>query len=153
MLCADVPSYSACEHLRMYESDTLVARGSYIGATAEELGHKHAQDKVAAGVTQKVLFQHRGEIQLYPDRLVLTGWSEDGDLVLDQQQITKVVVEFTALYGRFIGGLLNAGKPLIVTVPTIGQLYLLVDRKEFMESTDDRRWARLLSDWLSSSPR
>jgi hypothetical protein len=38
---------------------------------------------------------------------------------------------------------------LIVTVPSVGQLYLLIDRKEVMETTDDRRWAKLLADWLS----
>jgi hypothetical protein len=47
--------------------------------------------------------------------------------------------------------LLNAGKPLIVTVPTIGELYLLIDRKEFMETTDDRRWAKLLVEWLAAA--
>jgi hypothetical protein len=133
----------------MTKSDTLIASGTYIGATADELTSKTGSDKVAAGVSQKVLFQHRGEISLFPDRLVLGGWLDGDDLVLGQQDITEAQARFTDLYGRFIGGLFNAGKPLILTVPAIDELYLLIDRKEIMETTDDRRWAKLLADWLS----
>lgn len=149
MLCVDAARPFTCEHLRMYESDTLIADGTYVGATADELGGKTGSDKIAAGISQKALFQRRGQIQLYPDRLVLGDWNDDGELVLVRQDITGIEVKFTDLYGRFIGGLLNAGKPLIVTVPAIGELYLLIDRKEIMETTDDRRWAALLREWLS----
>ena len=135
----------------MTGSDTLIANGAYIGATADELTRKTGSDKLAAGVSQKALFLRRGEISLYPDRLVLDGWGDDTDLVLRQRDISGVEVKFTDLYGRFIGGLLNAGKPLIVTVPTIGELYLLIDRKEVMETTDDRRWAKLLVEWLAAA--
>jgi hypothetical protein len=51
---------------------------------------------------------------------------------------------FTELYGRFIGGLLNAGKPLILRTADAGEIYLLINRKEFMETTDDRRWEKLI---------
>ena len=132
----------------MTESDTLIASGAYVGATADELTNKTGADKVAAGVSQKALFLHRGQIELFDDRLVLGDWRGAGDLVLAQQDISAIEVKFTDLYGRFIGGLLNAGKPLIVTVPTVGELYLLIDRKEIMETTDDRRWAKLLGEWL-----
>ncbi|MDT7619763.1 MAG: hypothetical protein QOF99_664 [Pseudonocardiales bacterium] len=61
-----------------------------------------------------MVFQRRGDISLYPDRLVLDGWTDSGDLVLTRPEITSVETRFTELYGRFIGGLLNAGKPLIL---------------------------------------
>jgi hypothetical protein len=134
----------------MTESDTLIASGTYVGATAAELTGDTGADRAAAVVSQKALFLHRGGIQLLRDRLVLGSWHGDADLVLTQQDISDVEVKFTDLYGRFIGGLLNAGKPLIVTVPTFGKLYLLIDRKEFMETTDDRRWAKLLDEWLTA---
>ncbi|HEY4022031.1 MAG TPA: hypothetical protein VGM75_25320 [Pseudonocardiaceae bacterium] len=129
-------------------SSGAIAQGDYIGATTDELVHKTGSDKVAAGVSQKALFQRRGDIELYPDRLVLHQWGDAGDLVLHRPDIRSVRTEFTELYGRFIGGLLNAGKPLIMD--TIGgELYLLINRKEFMETTDDRRWAKLVTDWLA----
>ena len=134
----------------MAESDTLIASGTYIGATADELTNDNSADRAAAMVSQKALFPHRGQIQLFADRMVLGDWRADGDLVLSQRDISAAEVKFTDLYGRFIGGLLNAGKPLIVTVPAIGELYLLIDRKEFMETTDDRRWAKLLDEWLTA---
>ena len=130
--------------------DTVIATGTYLGATAAELTRKTGADKIAGGVSQKALFLRRGEISLYADRLVLGDWSEAGDLVLRPHDVSAAEVRYTDLYGRFIGGLLNAGKPLIVTVPEIGDVYLLIDRKEFMETTDDRRWAKLLTEWLTA---
>jgi len=125
------------------------AQASYVGATAGELADRSGADKIAAGVSQKVLFQRRGDISLYPDRLVLDGWTDSGDLVLTRPEITSVETRFTELYGRFIGGLLNAGKPLILRTADAGEIYLLINRKEFMETTDDRQWEKLIKTWLA----
>ncbi|MGY6022603.1 hypothetical protein [Streptomyces spinosirectus] len=132
----------------MSENETLRATGDYVGATAGELSRKTAADKMAGGVSQKALFLRRGRIALHEDRLVLGAWSEAGDLVLRRADITSVEVRFTDLYGRFIGGLLNAGKPLILGTVPAGEIYLLIDRKEFMETTDDRAWAARIEAWL-----
>jgi len=133
----------------MSEDETLEARGDYVGATADELRRKTSADKMAGGVTQKALFPRRGKVSLHEDRLVLGEWGEAGDLVLRRADITSVEVRFTDLYGRFIGGLLNAGKPLILGTVPAGEVYLLIDRKEFMETTDDRAWAARIEAWLS----
>jgi hypothetical protein len=132
----------------MSENETLRATGEYVGATADELSRKTTADKMAGGVSQKALFLRRGRIALHEDELVLGGWSEAGDLVLRRADITSVEVRFTDLYGRFIGGLLNAGKPLILGTVPAGEIYLLIDRKEFMETTDDRAWAARIEAWL-----
>ena len=132
----------------MSENETVRAAGDYVGATAEELSRKTTADKMAGGVSQKALFLRRGRISLHDERLVLAGWGESGDLVLSRADITSVDVRFTDLYGRFIGGLLNAGKPLILDTVPAGEIYLLIDRKEFMETTDDRAWAARLTAWL-----
>jgi hypothetical protein len=137
----------------MTTEQTAIARADYIGATTGELSSKDAADRVAAGVSQKVLFQRRGEIQLYPDRLVLRAWSEGADLELARTDIRTVGTRFTALYGRFIGGLLNAGKPLIIDSEPAGEFYLLINRREFMETTDDRRWEKLINEWLAEARR
>lgn len=132
----------------MNEDETPQAQGDYVGATADELRRKTTADKMAGGVSQKALFLRRGGIALYEDRLVLGEWGEAGDLVLRRVDITSVEVRFTDLYGRFIGGLLNAGKPLILGTVPAGEIYLLIDRKEFMETTDDRAWAARIEAWL-----
>ena len=118
-----------------------------VGATARELRDNTLADKVAGGVSQKAMFRHRGTIGLHPDALVLSGWSDGADLRLSRTDLTGVRVEFTELYGRFIGGLLNAGKPLILETAPHGEIYLLVDRKEFMETTRDREWADAIRSW------
>ncbi|MEW1644241.1 hypothetical protein [Streptomyces sp. NPDC091219] len=128
------------------------ARGDYVGATAEELRAKTGADRVSAGVSQKVLFQRRGTITLDGDRLVLGRWDGATDLTLRRAEITAVGTRFTELYGRFLGGLLNAGKPLILDTTTAGQVYLLIDRKEFMETTRDRAWERHIKAWPAAGP-
>ena len=137
----------------MNTADTPLAEADYIAATADELSRKQGADKAAALVSQKALFQRRGRIVLHPDRLVLTDWSDTGSLVLTRTDITAAETRFTDLYGRFLGGLLNAGKPLILTIaapsPSPGDIYLLVNRREFMETTDDRQWEKLINDWLA----
>ena len=132
----------------MSENENPLAEAPYVGQTAEVLARRSKADMVAAGVTQKALFQRRGTISLFPDRLVVSNWNAPGDLVLSREDIRAVRVEFTALYGRFIGGLLNAGKPLILDL-TGGEIYLLIDRKDFMETTDDRHWAELIEKWIA----
>jgi len=123
-----------------------IAVAEYIGCTTAELAAKRRGDRVVAGVDQKVLFQRRGRITLTPGQLLLEGWGDEGDLVLRPADVTGVENRFTDLYGRFVGGLLNAGKPLILQTP-IGEIYLMVDHKTFMETTDNRRWATLIEAW------
>ncbi|MEU9406178.1 hypothetical protein AB0E08_10790 [Streptomyces sp. NPDC048281] len=135
----------------MNTADTPLAEADYIAATADELSRRQGADRAAALVSQKALFQRRGRILLHPDRLVLTGWSDTGSLVLTRTDITTAETRYTDLYGRFLGGLLNAGKPLILTTatPSPGEIYLLVNRREFMETTDDRQWEKHINDWLA----
>ena len=123
-----------------------IAVAEYLGCTTTELTAKRRGDRVAAGVDQKVLFQRRGRITLTATQLLLEGWADGGDLVLRPADVTGVENRFTDLYGRFVGGLLNAGKPLILQT-RIGEIYLMVDHRTFMETTDNRRWAALIETW------
>ncbi|MGW4905152.1 hypothetical protein [Streptomyces sp. NPDC004270] len=133
----------------MSTHDTPLAEADYIAATADELSRRQGADKAAAVISQKALFQRRGRIVLHPDELVLTNWSEAGSLVLTRADITTAETRFTDLYGRFIGGLLNAGKPLVLTTasPSADEIYLLINRREFMETTDDREWEKRINTW------
>ncbi|MBO2453448.1 hypothetical protein J4573_40590 [Actinomadura barringtoniae] len=124
------------------------AQAPYIGCTTEELRARRTGDRIAAGVDQSVLFQRRGEASLHDDRLVLQGWGDGGDLVLRPDEVTSVANEYTKLYGRFIGGLLNAGKPLILGTVPVGEIYLMIDHRTFMETTDNRKWSGLIREWL-----
>jgi hypothetical protein len=128
-----------------------LAQASYIGSTTEELARKKRGDRVAAGVDQKTLFSRRGKVTLRSEHLVLEGWGDEGDLVLRPADIASIANEFTELYGRFMGGLLNAGKPLILDTAIVGEIYLMIDHKTFLETTSNRKWARLLNAWLHSA--
>ena len=126
--------------------------GVYMGATAEELSHTTPGEMANAGVAQHAQFKRHGAIVLTPEHLLLTGWygTDQGDSVaLRREDILQVETRFTDLYGRFEGGILNVGKPLILTTRTLGEIYLLIDWKEFMEITHDRQWERKIKDWLA----
>ena len=125
--------------------------GDYIAATADELAANTTSDKVAGGVSQKALFRRRGEVEFDGRTLTLRGWSDGRDLQLGSGDVTAVRREFTDLYGRFIGGLLDKGKPLILETATEGEIYLLIDRKEFMETTDNKSWEKELAAWSAQS--
>jgi hypothetical protein len=128
---------------------TTIASGTYIGATAADLRTNTAADKAAGAISQKALFRHRGDITLTDEALTLSGWSgTDSGLVLRRADIAAITRKYTKLYGRFMGGLLNSGKPLILaTATTAGEIYLLIDRKELMETTRNARWEQALESW------
>lgn len=122
----------------------------YMGATTTELADRQSiGDKAAAGASQKSMFSHRGTIALDDEALTLKGWDGGNDVSLSRQDITVVKREFTDLYGRFIGGLLNSGKPLILQTSKVGEIYLLIDHKELMETTDNKNWQAYLEAWLA----
>lgn len=121
--------------------------GVYIGASAAELRANKTADKAAGVISQKALFRRRGTIELAGGSLVLADWG-DGGLVLRPDDVTSLRREFTDLYGRLLGGLTDSGKPLILGTDTpVGEIYLLIDRKEFMESTRNKEWAEAIEDW------
>ncbi|MEU1481245.1 hypothetical protein [Streptomyces sp. NPDC005760] len=133
----------------MNEIGPPLAQADYIGASAHELTEKRAAAKIAAGISQKTLFQRRGRIILHADLLVLTDWSDQGDLTLTRTDITAAEARFTHLYGRFLGGLLNAGRPLILntTHASAAEVYLLINHRGFLETTDDRTWEKRIERW------
>jgi hypothetical protein len=135
-------------------ADPAEPHGEYLGATADELVHTTPEEMAVAGVSQHAQFRRRGVIHLTRDELVLSGWSapdDDEPLVLHRDDIEQVQNRYTELYGRFEGGILNTGKPLILSTRTVGQIYLLIDWKEFMETTHDRQWAADIRTWLEAS--
>ncbi|KZM74044.1 hypothetical protein [Nocardia terpenica] len=124
--------------------------GVYIGATATELRGSDPLDKAAGVISQKALFHRRGDITLTDSVLTLSAWADGGDLTLRPSDITSLSRTYTELYGRFIGGLLNSGKPLILQTIAAGTLYLLIDRSELLETTKNGEWARAITAWLDA---
>ncbi|GAB3881362.1 hypothetical protein GCM10029964_037310 [Kibdelosporangium lantanae] len=128
--------------------------GVYIGSTAAELRANSTADRSAGVISQKAMFRRRGTIELTADALVLSTWSGQEPLVLRPADVTGLRREFTDLYGRFLGGLLDSGKPLIIgTSGPVGEVYLLIDRKEFMETTRNAEWAEEIDRWWRTRVR
>jgi hypothetical protein len=49
--------------------------------------------------------------------------------------------------GEYLGA---TADELILSTRTVGQIYLLIDGKEFMETTHDRQWAADIRAWPAS---
>lgn len=124
--------------------------GDYLGATDAELRQYGPGRRLKAMITQRALFRHRGTIALEGGQVILGDWSGGRDLVLDPADVSSIDHVFTALYGRFIGGLANAGAPLVLHTTEHGDLYLLIDRREFSEYTENPQWMRYLTAWLGT---
>ncbi|MEV4117034.1 hypothetical protein [Nonomuraea sp. NPDC049695] len=105
----------------MNERKAPSAQGTYAGSTADELAGRSRGDRIAAGADQRVLFPRRGQVVLHADRLVISGWDGKTDLILRPSEVTSVRNEYTDLCGRFVGGLLNSGKPLILGTAAHGE--------------------------------
>ncbi|GAA1582707.1 hypothetical protein GCM10009764_02100 [Nocardia ninae] len=134
----------------MFVMTNVLRGGTYIAATVDELRRHSAADRAAGIVSQRALFPRRGRIELGPRGLVLTDWSDTGDLTLSREAIISLRRQFTALYGRLLGGLLNAGKPLILQTTTAGEIYILINCRQISEFADNRRWAAAITAWQES---
>ncbi|PSK97691.1 hypothetical protein CLV63_10784 [Murinocardiopsis flavida] len=130
-------------------SEQILRTSHYIAATADELRAAGPAAKVAAAIDQRVLFPHRGEAHLKPERLVFTGWDGDADVTVHRSEVTAVAREFTGLYGRFLGGGSKEwGAPIVLTLTEGAQVYALFDHRAFLEKTDNPDWERELRAWL-----
>ncbi|WP_175041337.1 hypothetical protein [Nocardia terpenica] len=127
--------------------------GHYLGAHATDLRTTPATDRVSGMISQRSLFTYRGVVEFEGDALVLRDWWGDRDLVLRRSYILTVRREFTELYGKFVGGLFDSGKPLIIDTTLVGEIYLLIDRREFLDTTANAAWERLIEDWRTPGPR
>jgi hypothetical protein len=133
-------------------SNDLLAKDEYYGATAADLEAMGLADKAKAAINQRAIFPHRGTAMLYTDRLVLGSWDGNGDVTLYPREVSAITNEFTELYGRFLGGgLKKAGAPVILRRTSGEEAYLLLNHRWFSERTDNQRWFKLLTDWLGAT--
>ncbi|MEU3711034.1 hypothetical protein [Streptomyces catenulae] len=132
--------------------DVLLAKDNYFGATAEDLADTGVGGRAKAIINQRALFPRRGTATLYNNRLVLTGWDNADYVTLFPREIDSISNEFTELYGRFLGGgLKKAGAPVILHRTSGTEIYLLLNHRWFTERTDNNRWYKLLTNWLTTA--
>jgi hypothetical protein len=130
------------------EEQRVIRHGAYIAATAEELSAAAFTRRLAAAINQRVLFRHRGKADLTADRLALHGWTRSEPLTLARADITGLKREFTALYGRFVGGgSAEWGAPIIISRVSGPDVYLLFDHRAFLEKTSNVEWHLALRSW------
>jgi hypothetical protein len=131
----------------------ILAESTYRGTTAAELSTRTGWKTVRALIDQRAIFPRAGMIQLYLNRLELTGWDNGRDITVHPGELNSVSNEFTDLYGRIYGGSKTLGAPLVLELRSGTLLYLLVNHRWFTERTDNAAWSGRLSQWLLSNSR
>ncbi len=94
--------------------------GTFNAATLNELRNASVARRGFALINQKVLFPHRGRIELTQDHLILGSWKR-----LSADEIVQVSVDYVAEYTRFAAGGTRGGFPSFGNVKRLGAPLLL----------------------------
>lgn len=128
-----------------------VRRAPYLAALRSELGDNGAARRATALLNQRVLFPHRGEAVLDEEALHLSTWTDDTDLTITRDTVSRITRQFDDFYGAFVGGGSSAwGAPVIIEFTDGTAIYLLFDHKAFLEKTTNPSWEKELLSWLSA---
>ena len=130
---------------------------AYLGASEDELLTARTSRRVLAMADQRLLFPHRGALELSADTIDLAGWR-----TLTPAQVTSVELKFTATYPRWLaagirgrnpslGWFASLGKPLVVGVDNEAPLYLLLGFTWWSGTNQNRKWFARLVAWLGSA--
>lgn len=132
-------------------------RGRFCAATVEELRDTSAVRRWTALVDQRLLFPHRGSIELTADRLELGTWR-----CLYPADIRGVSVNYVAEFSRFaaggtrggfpsLGNIRNLGAPLILDLASGERLVVLIDYALWSGTNKAASWEPVIRDFLARS--
>lgn len=94
--------------------------GEFNAATLNELRSAPVARRGLALINQKILFPHRGRIELTQTHLALGSWKR-----LSADEIVQVTVDYVAEYTRFAAGGTRGGFPSFGNVKRLGAPLLL----------------------------
>lgn len=134
---------------RTHEPEDL-ARGDYHAATVDELRKNSSLRRAIAIVDQRLLFPHRGRLELTPDRLTLDSWKS-----LTPDDVYNVSMGFLPEYGRIAAGgarggfpsfgvLKRLGAPLVLDLKTGERVVLVIGYTWWSGSTKNTSWLPVL---------
>jgi hypothetical protein len=134
-----------------------VLRDSYHAATIDELRKNHAIRRTAAFVDQRVLFPHRGQIELSGESLTLVSWR-----TLAPGDVFNVSMDFLPEYSRVAAGgsrggfpsfgvLKRLGAPLVLDLTTGERIALLIGYTWWSGTTKDTAWLPELEAFAARS--
>lgn len=131
---------------------------NYCGATERELRSSSPLRRIAATANQRLLFPHRGRLELTDTALVLHGWRS-----LTRDDIRAIYQTFDEVYGRVTGaggrggfsslGVISRwGAPIRIELTSGERLYLHLNFRAMPGVTDNREWLAKLRTWYRAQP-
>lgn len=128
-------------------------RHTFHAATADELRKTTALRRLWAIVDQRVLFAHRGEIELSEGLLRLGSWKS-----LTPDDVLDVSMGYLPEYGRFAAGgarggfpsfgvFKRLGAPLILDLRTGERIFVLIGFTWWSGTTKDTDWLPALKNF------
>jgi hypothetical protein len=126
-------------------------RGSYLGATADDLRARSLGGRVRALLDPRALFPRHGGIVLFANRLVLTGWDDGAEVTVHASEIAAISGRGDPTHDRLLAGALRrrAVRPVVVRHNNGEALYLLINYHGFPARNDNVFWVELLTDLLT----
>lgn len=133
-----------------------VLSDSFHAATVDELRRTSPLRRVAAVVDQRLLFPHRGRIEVSADALQLGSWR-----MLRPDDCLSLSMEFIPEYNRFaaggarggfpsFGAMRRLGAPLVLDLRTGERILLLIGFTWWSGSTKDADWLSALNEFVGS---
>ncbi len=130
---------------------------TYHAATVDELRKSTKPRRVAAVVDQRVLFPHRGRIELAGDVLTLGSWR-----TLSSADVLNVSMEFLPQYSRVtaagarggfpsFGAVKRLGAPLVLDLRSGERIAVLVGYTWWSGTTKDATWLPALQAYAAQS--
>jgi len=132
----------------------LVLRSSYLAATVSELQRVKTLTRIIALANQRVLFPHRGELEMSTDALSFENWR-----TITATDLRSVTQEFIPEYGRFLAGGVRGGfpslgiakrtgAPLILNLSDGEQIVLMIGYKVFSGISQNSSWLPALQEFI-----
>lgn len=139
------------------DTPVAVLRGRFCAATIDELRDTSAMRRWAALVDQRLLFPHRGSIELTADHLDLGAWR-----CLHPADIRAVSVNYVAEFSRFaaggtrggfpsLGNIRKLGAPLILDLASDERLVVLIDYTLWSGTNKAASWEPAIREFLGRS--
>lgn len=136
----------------------IALRADYCAATVDELRKNSPARRVAAIVNQRLLFPHRGTLELTSSRLAFGSWRS-----LTPGEITQVSMGFLPEYGRIaaggarggfpsFGAFKRLGAPLVLDLRTGERVVLLIGYTWWSGATENANWLPALESFASEAP-
>jgi hypothetical protein len=117
-----------------------VSTARYLGTTGRHLAMVSRVDRLRAVLDPRALFPRQGALNLFDNRIVLTGWEQHASVTVHARELATIDT----------ADLSSTRLRPIALHHTNGEiLYLVINHRRLTNRDDNAEWVVLLADWLN----